>query len=215
VASHVDFDDETAERSDPMIFAIVVTFLLVSMCLALFLLLFLGQNRTAPEGLVGDSPKQPIAGLSAVCVQQADLLFGQDDYRKLRMRPGLKSVSDRFWHDRRRIALRWLGDLEGDVRVLWEFRRFLVGRGLQVTLREELAVACSALLALVYLRFLRVGVFLSGPFLLVGALRSSRLFVEGLWGRSAALLARVPAGMKTEIEHAWTQYLLVLGARPG
>jgi hypothetical protein len=194
---------------------IILTFLAVLLCLVLFLWFFLRHDGIVSESVDCDPPRQPIAGLSAVCVQQADLLFGQDDYRKLRMRPALKSVSDRFWRDRRRIALRWLGDLEGDVRVLWEFRRFLVRHGLQVTLQEELGVAFSALLALLYLKLLRVVVFLSGPFLLFGALKSGRLLVEGLWDAGVAQLARVPTEMKTEIEQSWAQHLLVLGTHPG
>jgi hypothetical protein len=196
-----------------MMAAIIITFLLVFVCLSYFLLLFLVPERTTPQSLVSDSPELRIEGLSAVCVSNADLLFGQDDYRKLRTRPALKSVSDRFWRDRRRIVLRWLGDLEGDVRLLWKFRCFLVRNGLRVSLREELTLALSACAALLYLKAMRMVVFLSGAFLLRAAVRNSMVLVEQLSGRGAALLGRVPTIRKVEIEEKWARQLLVLGFR--
>ena len=119
-----------------------------------------------------------------------------------------------FWRDRRRIVLLWLGELQKDVHTLWKFRRFLARNGLLVTFREEAGVVFAALLALLFLKVVRVAVFIFGPFVLHGALGNARLLVERLSTWGIAPLARVPAARKAEIEQEWQQ-LLAMGIRTG
>jgi len=190
---------------------IIVTFLVAVLGLCLLVILFLRQDGTG--GHAHDNQAHvPVAGVSAVFLSPFDIIVGNDDYRKLRTRRELKSVREMFWRDRRRIVLLWVGELQKDVHVLWNFRRFLVRNGLLVTLREEAGVVCAALLALLYLKVVRAAVFIFGPFALHGALANARLLVERLsiWG--AAPLARVPAARKAEIEQRWQQ-LLAMGMR--
>jgi hypothetical protein len=186
---------------------IIVTFLLAVLGLCLLVVFSLRHDGT-------DKPTGPVAGVSAVFLPPFDIIVGNDDYRKLRTRPELKSVREMFWRDRRRIVLLWLGELQKDVHILWKFRRFLVRNGLLVTFREEAGIVFAALLALLYLKVVRVAVFIFGPFALHGALGNARMLVERLSTWGIAPLARVPAARKAEIEQKWQQ-LLAMGVRTG
>ncbi len=192
---------------------IVLTFLVAALGLCLLFVFFLRHDGTVGKHPNDNQVHVPIAGLSAVFFPPFDFIVGNDDYRKLRTRPELKSVSEMFWRDRRRIVLMWLDELRKDVHILWKFRRFLVRYGLLVTFREEAGVVFAGLLALLYLKVVRAAVFIFGPFVLHGALGNARLLVERLsiWGERA--LARVPAARKAEIEQRWTQQLLAMGMR--
>ena len=191
---------------------IIVTFLVAILGLCL---LFFFSSRFAGKSGENATVKQthpPIPGLSAAFLPDLDVLSGKDDYRKLAARRELRSVRKRFWRDRRRIVLMWLAELQRDVHILWEFRRFLVRSGLRVTFREEAGVASAALVALLYLRIVRVSVFVLGPLAALGALSIAKLLVQLLSSRGVALLARVPAPRKAEIEERWAQHLVLLRA---
>jgi len=197
-----------------MIQIVAAAFLLLAfLCLFLFVFFFLRLDGIAAKNLTDQT--HHVAGLSAAFLPPFDIIVGNDDYRKLRTMPELKSVREMFWRDRRRIVLMWLGELQKDVHVLWKFRRFLVRNGLLVTFREEVSVVFAGLLALLYLKVVRAAVFIFGPFALYGALGKARLLVERLsiWGEGA--LARVPATRRAEIEKRWTQQLLAMGMRTG
>jgi hypothetical protein len=178
--------------------------MVVLACLFLFVLLFLTTEYSQPKSDLETC--NTINGLSVVSLLSLDL--ARDDYRALRARPELKSVCAQYRRDRRRIALLWLGELERDVRLVWEFRRFLVRNGLAVTFREEAAIALVGSLAMCYLKTVRLAVFLGGPFILPGALRAARLPVLRLSNRGAGLLAKAPADTKAQIERKWTQHVL-------
>jgi len=211
----LDNDYEGTEKRTQLMTEIVAAafLLLVFLCLSSFFFFFLR---------FGDIPKKkftdqthPITGLSSALLPPFDVIVGNDDYRKLRAMPELKSVREMFWRERRRIVLMWLGELQKDVHILWKFRRFLVRNGLLVTFREEASVVFTGLFALLYLNAVQAAVFIFGPFALHGALGNARLLVERLsiWGEAA--FARVPATRKVEIEQRWTQQLLAMGMRTG
>lgn len=184
---------------------IVLFSLLVFACLFLFLLLLF---KPQPSSATHDTEfRDSIAGLSAANVQHLEMFFGDGDYRLLGARPELKAVSAKFRRDRRRIALLWLGELERDVHLVWEFRRFLVRNGLQVTFREEVAIASGACFALMYLKAVWLTVFLWGPFALSGALRGAKAPVRQLSTRGAGLLAHAPAPMRAQLQQRWARHL--------
>ena len=192
---------------------IIVTFLVA--VLGLCLLVVFSWRHDGTDKYPNDNQAHAlVAGISAVFLPPLDAIVGNDDYRKLRTRPELKSVRQMFWRDRRRIVLLWLGKLQKDVHTLWKFRRFLVRNGLLVSFREEAGVVFAALVALLFLKVVRVAVFIFGPFALHGALGNARLLVERLSTWGIAPLARVPAARKAEIEQKW-QHLLAMGIRTG
>jgi hypothetical protein len=180
--------------------------LIVLVCLFLFLILFLAPEH-APAKTESEI-RDTIVGLSLANVRDFGMLIGDSDYRVLRARPELKAVCAKFRRDRRRIALLWLGELKKDVRLVWEFRRFLVRNGLPVTFREEAVIALSGCFALVYLAAVRSVVFACGPFFLARTIRAARVPVERLSSRGAGLLARAPAPMRAQLEQRWTKHVL-------
>lgn len=191
---------------------IIVTFLAAFLGLCFLWLFSLRVERTSKGDATLQQAHPSVPGLSATFSPDLEIFLRKDDYHKLLTTPELTSVAAKFLQDRRRIVLMWLGELEGDVRLLWEFRRFLVRNGLSVTLREEARVACTGFWALIYLRLIRAAIFLFGPFALPGALRNARSLVQLLASRGVVRLARVPASRKAEIERKWAQHLLVLRA---
>jgi hypothetical protein len=191
---------------------IFVTFLVALVGLLLLFSFSFRVDKTEERSENARYGYPSVEGVSEAFSFDLASLCGKDDYRQLGTRPELESVRRKFWRDRRRIMVMWLGDLERDVRVLWEFRRFLVRNGLQATLKEEVAVACAALVALLYVKMLRVTIFLLGPFAVPRAVQNARSLVQVLSRRDGALLSRVPIPRKAEIERKWAQHLIVLRA---
>jgi hypothetical protein len=192
--------------------AIFITILVAVLGLGFLFVFLFRSSRSTGEAAGGAETRPAVAGLSAACVSDFELVFRSEDYRKLRSRPELRPVSKQFWRDRRRIALMWLQELHTDVTILWELRRFLVGSGLHVTLGDEASVASVALAAVVYLRAVQATVFVFGPFATFRTLRNAKLLVEELSSVAAGLLARVPAPRKEEIEELWARRLQALRA---
>lgn len=176
--------------------------------LCLFLLLFL-KSRRAP--IPRDSEvRSTIAGLFAASACHIDALFSDTDYRNLSARPELKPLRIEIRADRRRIALLWLGRLQREVHIVWEFRRFLAANHFTVTVGEEVEIGCAACFALLYLRFAWILVFFCGPFALRGGLRRAGVPVQRLSSRAARLLAQAPAAVRTQLEQKWAKHVLTL-----
>jgi hypothetical protein len=211
MAASLDKDNENAAARYHLMIEIAITFAVSLFGLFLLFAFMVTGGGARGKDCAVKQRHPPVAGLSFVSVPHLGILFGEEDYRKLRTRPELKEVSKRFRRDRGRIVLMWLGELQRDLHILWEFRRFLVRNGLPVTFREEAGVVSAALAALLYLKIVRVTIFIFGPFALLGALKAARFLVETLSSRSAALRAHVPDLRKTEIEQRWSQHLQALG----
>jgi hypothetical protein len=192
--------------------AIIVSVLVSLLGLLLLFVFFTRVDGTSAPTHASKQSHSAIAGLSAVCGPDLEVLLGNSDYLKLRSRPELKVVCDRFRRDRRRIVLMWLGELQSDLKVLWKFRRFLAGNGLPVTLREEAAVASTALMALLYLKIVQASVVVFGPFAAFQALRNAKLRVEEVSTLGAALLAAVPDPRKEELAERWAEQRQILRA---
>lgn len=186
---------------------IAVFFLSVFVCVCVFLFLALAPEH-APARSHSES-RASIAGLSVDKVCDLEVFFGDRDYLALRSRPELKPVCAKFLRDRRRITLLWLGELQNDVRLVWEFRRFLVRNGLPVTFREEVSIASGACFALLYLAVARAVVLACGPIALSRAIRTARVPVQRLSTRGADLLANIPAAVRAQIEQRWSRHVLV------
>lgn len=191
---------------------IILTFLAAALGIILLIALSLRRDQSAGDVATGKEACVRVAGLSAVSLPFS-VIVGKEDYLKLGTRPELRSVRKMFWRERRRIVLMWLDGLRRDVRVLWKFRRFLVGNGLAATFREEAGVAFVTLLALLFLRVVRANVFFFGPFVLHKAIESGGSLVEWLSRLVSAPLAHIPGPMQAEIERAWSRQLLAMGVK--
>lgn len=189
----------------------VVLTLVLSIVGLVLLFAFLSKaERNSAEDHAADVENcLSVSGLSAVSVSHLHVLLSKDDYNKLRTRTELKSVSERFLRDRKRVALLWLAGLQADLWTLWEFRRFLVRNGLRVTLREEAGVAAAAFVTLIYLEVVRAAVFVLGPFVLARMMRNAGLLLQLLSRRSVAPLSRVSAARRAHIEEQWAHHLLL------
>lgn len=190
---------------------LVLTIVVGSVCLMVFLALALRHGREPSDDAARVPPVDRIAGLSGLPFSNLNLLLGSDDFEKLRSRADLRPVSVRLREDRRRIVLHWLRLLQEDVRVLWRFRRFLVRSGVTVTLYEEIRSFLTAALATAYVRGLRFFVFLFGPFVLREPLQRAKCLVERVSFLGAALLARMPASTSAEIERKWAKAVASTG----
>jgi hypothetical protein len=183
---------------------IALTLVISVLCLFAFIFLFLAREQSRGEN--AHQADSHVPGLTGVHFPHFDILLGHDDYRKLHARPELKPVRIKFRQDRRRIVLMWLRELQRDVSVLWEFRRFLVKNGLRVTFREELKTGFKTLCILVFLVNMRAMVSILGPFALRPGLRRVQIVVNRLSIQSLGLLSR--ATDKERMEQMWSQHVL-------
>lgn len=187
---------------------IAITIVISFFCFCAFIFLFARPREQFSERDLDTH----VAGLNAVHFSDFDILSGYRDYQVLLLRPELKSVRVKFRQDRRRIMLIWLKELQRDLQVIWQFRRFLVKNGLPITFRDELTVGFAAVASLFYVRIMRLTVFILGPFKPHRALRKTRTPIERLSVHSFALLARAPHETRAKIEEAWAKHLVALRA---
>jgi hypothetical protein len=187
----------------------IAAFGLVLILVLIWFLVFVPRDEEVsrkPE----PTEKPAVAGLSTPTAIPLEIVFGIDDYLKLRTRPELKSTCVRLRRDRRRIALLWLADLQRDVHLVWEFRRFLVSNGLTVTFRDEVAIGIETFLALLCVGATRIVVMSCGPFFLRQVAQIAFRPVELLGSRAALLLVRAPAAVRTQLEQKWAKHVLTL-----
>ena len=171
---------------------------------AVFLLLFLywfltGRPKATDEAESMKGLEQILSSAGLASTSSA-FLFDDADYRMLQSNPDLQPLAREMRRDRREITLLWLKLLQENVGTLWRFRRLLVRNGVSVRLSEELDIATTAVLALIYLSVLRVVVSVVGPFALPALLRQAGKLAEEGCHSCAQLLSRVPVSMRAEIE---------------
>ena len=142
----------------------------------------------------------PLAGLS---FRSPEVLFRDHDHRWLHSNRALREVARLHRRDRREMVLMWLRHLQSDLFVLWRVRRLLAGFGAETGVREELLVFQRAAAALLFLLFLRVFVWVTGPFFAIAFLRGCRAQIEMVLRSCTILLARVPPAKWPEIEKSF------------
>jgi len=175
-----------------------------------FLFLSLGTRGAPRNSPPAELPS--IAGVSTTNAQFLNIAFAASDFQALRTRPELKPVWEKLRRDRRRIALLSLSDLQSDVYLLWEFRRFLARHGLASNVREELAIGFESCFALVLLEAAKFVVFARGPFAFAGMFRSARNSVDRITRLGAGILARAPATQRTGLTQQWALHVSTLVA---
>jgi hypothetical protein len=146
-----------------------------------------------------------IVNLPGLSFAGANLLLDNRDYKMLRRQPALQQVARQLRRERRTMVLSWLNDLQGDVRTLWRFRRFLVCNGVQTGFLEETDIAMTAMLAHALLLSLRILISVAGPFALEALLQSTRHQVEVGALICAGLLGKLPSASRLEVERRWAK----------
>jgi hypothetical protein len=146
-----------------------------------------------------------IINLEGSSFSNARRLLDDTDYQLLCSNPDLRRLAERLRHDRRQLALMWISLLQSDLLTLWRFRRFLIQRGVQSSLSEELGTLQALALSLVLLNFLRISIYTVGPFALPRVTRQAGQLVEGMSKGAALVLGRIPAAGWAEIERSWVK----------
>ena len=146
-----------------------------------------------------------IINLEGSSFSNARRLLDDTDYQLLCSNPDLRRLAERLRHERRQLALTWISLLQSDLLTLWRFRRFLIQRGVQSSVSEELGTLQALVLSLVLLNFLRISVRTVGPFALPRVTRQAGQLVEGMSKGAALVLGRIPAAGWAEIERSWVK----------
>jgi len=189
------------------VIGLVLSLILGILFFLAFLVLALAGHPKVADAAVPVRIVQEMIDLRGLAFANTEVLLRFDDYRKLRSRPDLREVARRFRADRREIVLLWLRSLGEDVKKLWRFRRLLVRSGVSVGLWEEVHIAVTASLVLLFLLGLRMLAVGAGPFVIGGLIRAARHLVERTSHSCAALLKRLPPGAWPELERKWANGL--------
>lgn len=163
-----------------------------------------GSPRTLPDSSAVQAVTE-IINLEGSSFSNARRLLDDTDYQLLCSNPDLQRLAERLRHDRRHLALTWISLLQGDLLTLWRFRRFLIQRGVQSSLGEELGTLQALLLSLLFLNLLRLSIRTIGPFALPRATRQAGQLVESMSKGAALVLGRIPAAGWAEIERSWVK----------
>lgn len=194
-----DEDDDTA-MINLILFAILGLLLFGT-----FIVLALqGGPRSLPDSSAVRAVTE-IINLEGSSFSNARRLLDDTDYQLLCSNPDLRRLAERLRNERRQLALTWISLLQGDLLTLWRFRRFLIQRGVQSSLSEELGTLQALVLSLVLLNFLRISVRTVGPFALPRVTRQAGQLVESMSKGAALVLARIPAAGWAEIESSWVK----------
>lgn len=163
-----------------------------------------GSLKSLPDSSAVQAVTE-IINLEGSSFSGARRLLDDSDYQLLCSNPDLRRLAERLRNDRRQLALKWISLLQSDLLTLWRFRRFLIQRGVQSSLREELGTIQALLLSLLLLNFLRLSVLTVGPFALPRVTRQAGQLVESMSKGAALVLGRIPAAGWAEIERSWVK----------
>jgi len=176
---------------------------------SLLLLLFVGALVFRTVSSFAGQPDQqhapsaqmlPLPGLS---FPHGRLLLHRADYEFLLSGPSVAGLARELLRDRKRLVNLWLRALQKDVLTLWRYRRLLLQHGASAPLAEEVSVVFSAVSMLGTLWFLRLGVVLVGPFILVDILRIAPNPVEFIRHTCFQLASKLPEARFSEVRSAW------------
>ena len=130
-------------------------------------------------------------------------LLDDAEYRLLCSNIYLQRVAESFRKDRQELAITWLSLLQGDLRTLLRFHRFLISRGAPSKFQEELEILGTYVASMVLLSVLKTSIYAVGPFALCSTSRCARGLVDRMSRTTAQTLARIPAVGWPELERSW------------
>ena len=196
-----DFD--CADNNTPMInvtlFAILGLALFGSF---IFIALQGGRKKGLPDSSAVRAVTQ-IINLEGSSFATARRLLDDTDYQTLCSNPDLRKLAEKLRSERKQLVLMWISMLQNDLITLWQFRRFLIQRGVPSSLKEELSTAQALAMSLALLVVIKVSIRTVGPFALPRATRQAGQLVESMSKGAAVVLGRIPAAGWAEIERSW------------
>jgi hypothetical protein len=158
--------------------------------------------RTAPDSFVVTAVGQMVR-LDGLAFPNAAVLLDDSEYRLLCSNPYLQEVAKRFRRERQELAIAWISLLQGDLKTLWRFHRFLIRRGAPAHLREEFEILRTYVLSVILLSVLKLLIRTGGPFALPRAARRARRLVDSMSDAAASSLGRIPQTVWPEVERSW------------
>jgi hypothetical protein len=161
-----------------------------------------GSPKSLPDSSAVRAVTQ-IINLEGSSFANARRLLDDTDYQSLCSNPDLRRLAERLRGERKQLALMWISLLQNDLITLWQFRRFLIQRGVPSTLKEELGTLQALALSLVLLNFIKLSIRTVGPFALPRATRQAGQLVDSMSKGAAVVLGRIPAAGWAEIERSW------------
>jgi len=161
-----------------------------------------GSPKSLPDTSAVRAVTQ-IINLEGSSFANARRLLDDTDYQSLCSNPDLRRLAERLRSERKQLALMWISLLQNDLITLWQFRRFLIQRGVPSSLKEELGTLKSLALSLVLLNFIKLSIRTVGPFALPRATRQAGQLVDSMSKGAAVVLGRIPAAGWAEIERSW------------
>jgi len=168
----------------------------------IFIALQGGQKKSLPDSSAVRAVTQ-IINLEGSSFANARRLLDDTDYQTLCSNPDLRRLAEKLRNERKQLVLMWISTLQSDLITLWQFRRFLVHRGVPSSLKEELSTLQALTLSLALLVFIRVSIRTVGPFALPRATRQAGQLVDSMSKGAAVVLGRIPAAGWAEIERSW------------
>lgn len=163
---------------------------------------FKGSPRTAPDSSVVTAVGQMVR-LDGLSFPNAAVLLDDSEYRLLTSNPYLREVASRFRRERQELAIAWISMLQGDLKTLWKFHRFLIRRGAPAQFGEELEILQTYVLSVVLLAVLKTLIRAGGPFALPRAARHARRLVDRMSEAAASSLGRIPQTVWPEVGRSW------------
>jgi hypothetical protein len=161
-----------------------------------------GSPKSLPDSSAVRAVTQ-IINLEGSSFANARRLLDDTDYQSLCSNPDLRRLAERLRSERKQLALMWISLLQNDLITLWQFRRFLIQRGVPSSLKEELGTLQALALSLVLLNFIKLSIRTVGPFALPRATRQAGQLVDSMSKGAAVVLGRIPAAGWAEIERSW------------
>lgn len=141
--------------------------------------------------------------LRALNFKNFELLFSDSDCRILASEPRLARIAERLRMERRTLALQWLAALRSDVVSLWRLRRLLTAYGVSEVVSLELTTTARIVSILALIFFLRLCVFIFGPFAFQQIACKGWIYAQTYLLFCQAALARLPRNKWAEFSGEW------------
>ncbi len=130
-------------------------------------------------------------------------LLDDSEYELISSNHYLRGVAKRFHRERQQLAVAWISTLQGDLRTLWRFHRFLIRQGAPAQFQEELQILKTYVLSVILLVILKMMIGTGASFALSRSARRAGRLVDTMSQVVANGLARIPQAGWPEVERSW------------